>query len=560
MPAVPVTDAPRRDGLPAEPAADVLVVGAGAAGAAVAWRLATAGLDVVCLERGGWVDQRGAPSARPDWERALATEFHPDPAVRRAPADYPVIADDTPIRPALFNAVGGSTIRWGAHFPRFHPSDFRVGTLDGVGRDWPIGYRDLEPYYDLNDRMMGVAGLAGDPANPPRAPRPMPPLPLCPGTRRLAEAFDRLGWHWWPSDAAIASIGRDDGRGACNHCGPCGLTCPRHARASADLTYWPAALEAGARLVTGAAVARIETGGDGDVVGATFRDAAGAWRFQPAGRVVVAGNGMGTARLLLASATEGAPAGLANATGLVGRNLMHHPTAIVTGIFAEDLGPPAGAFACAFYSQEFYETDRARGAVRGYQLQALRGQGPAATALGGYMARLPWGAGHHASWEAGFGRSVSLTVTAEDLPDPDNRITLDPVRRDRAGVPAARLAYRLSENSRRLLDHGIERAREAMVEAGAVEVRVNPLAAQAGFHFLGTARMGDDPAEAVVDGFGRAHDVPGLWLVDGAVFPSAAAVNPTPTLQAVALRAADRLAGRVLPRAEPPMREVGHAA
>ena len=125
---------------------DVLIVGAGASGAAAAWRLARAGLKVACLEQGDWVDPAAAPSLRPDWEIARQTTHHPNPNVRRDPADYPVDDRDAAIKPFLYNAVGGSTLLWGAHFPRFRPSDFRTRTLDGVGHDWPISYEDLAPY------------------------------------------------------------------------------------------------------------------------------------------------------------------------------------------------------------------------------------------------------------------------------------------------------------------------------------------------------------------------------------------------------------------------------
>lgn len=530
-------------------ASDVLVIGAGAAGAAATWRLASAGLDVVCLERGDWPDWNPHPSLTDAWESRRVRDLNPNPNIRRGAADYPVEDDETPIKPIMFCGVGGSTVMWSAHAPRFHPSDFRTRSLDGVGDDWPLTYWELEPYYDLNDRMSGVSGLAGDPANPPRSPRQTPPVPLGPGGAKLAAAFDRLGWHWWPSDGAV---NRDadpaTGRDGCNNCGPCGLGCPRRARASTDVTYWPQALERGARLVTGATVARIACDRDGRAVSVDWIDETGALRHTAADLVILAANGVGTPRLLLASASAAHPAGIGNARDGVGRHLMHHPTAIVTGLFDEPTGLPEGPFACSLYSQEFYETDPARGAVRGYQMQGLRPQGPLATAIGGYARRLPWGRGHHDVFERTFGHDVSLTVTVEDLPAPDNRVTLDASRRDRAGVPAARLMYRLGRNERRLLDHGIARASEVLREAGAREIVVTPLFRAAGFHFLGTAAMGADE-DAVTDAEGRVRGCPGLVVVDGSLFPSAGGVNPTPTLQANALRIADAILARAPLRA-----------
>lgn len=537
---------------------DAVIVGAGAAGAAVAWRMAKAGLSISVLDRGPWLNQQEAANSRDDWEWVMCTDHHPDPGIRKAPADYPVTADDTPIRPAYYAGIGGSTLHWGAHFPRFHPSDFKTLSLDGVGRDWPIDYWDLEPYYDLNDQIMGVSGLAGDPANPVRASRAMPPVPLCAGTQRLAEAADRLGWHWWPSDSAI-NLDQDGlGRNCCNQCGPCGMGCPRHARASTDITYWPLAIEAGVTVRPEATVGRIETDDDGRARSVLWRDRDGAWHRQAADLIVLAANGMGTPRLMLHSVSAAHPNGIGNSRDQVGRHLMHHPTALVSGVFDESLGPPAGPFACALYSQEFYETDRPdRDAMRGYQMQAIRGQGPLGTALGGYVTRLDWGHDHHRQFENSFQHTVSLTVTTEDLPEPENRVDLDDRAEDAAGVPAARLTYRVSENSQRLLTHGIERTTAWLHEAGAVETKVTALSRQAGFHFLGTVAMGEDPDRFVVDPTGRVRDCPGLAVVDGSVFPSAGGVNPTSTLQANALRLADLLAGQTpMPRGRAEARDM----
>ena len=126
--------------MPLHETADVLIIGAGASGAAAAWSLASAGLDVVCLEQGDWIDPTDYYHHSPDWELHRQTDFAKDPNVRQRPEDYPLNNDDTPITPLMFNAVGGSTIHWSGHFPRFRPSDFRVKTLDGVADDWPISH------------------------------------------------------------------------------------------------------------------------------------------------------------------------------------------------------------------------------------------------------------------------------------------------------------------------------------------------------------------------------------------------------------------------------------
>ncbi|HZA25114.1 MAG TPA: NAD(P)-binding protein [Dehalococcoidia bacterium] len=160
--------------------ADVLVIGAGASGAAFTWSLTQSGIKVVCLEQGGWVPLNAFQTSEPDRQIHWQTDFHPNPNQRQLPEDYPVNEEETPISPLMYNAVGGSTIHWGSHFPRFHPSDFCLKTLDGVADDWPLTYQELEPYYDLNDRARGVSGLCGDPAYPLKPERPCPPLSIAP--------------------------------------------------------------------------------------------------------------------------------------------------------------------------------------------------------------------------------------------------------------------------------------------------------------------------------------------------------------------------------------------
>lgn len=523
------------------PPADVLVIGSGASGGAAAWRLATGGLRVTCLEQGGWVDSSRYPTRSPAWEVVRQHEWSPNPNVRGLPTDYPVDDGESPIQPLMFNGVGGSTIMWSAHFPRFHPCDFRVRSLDGVADDWPLTYAELEPYYDLNDRMVGVAGIAGDPANPPRSPRQTPPAPLGRGGRRLADAFDRLGWHWWPSDIAINTRPYGDGRGACNNCGPCELGCVHEAKATSAVTYWPPALAAGALLRTNARVRAITVDGQGRATGAVWVDPDGAEHHERARAVVLAANGIGTPRLLLASASARHPDGLANSSGIVGRRLMHHPIAFAIGVFDEPMEGHKGITACTILSQEFYETDPARDFVRGYELQVTRSHGPVITALGGFGHGVVWGADHHRRFAEVFDHTVGIAVTSEDLPEEANAVTLHPELVDASGVPVPRLRYRVDDNARRMLDHGLDRSEEVLREAGAREVVRVPLMAAAGFHLMGTARMGDDPARSVVDRWGQAHDVANLFVVDGSVFVTSAAVNPTPTIQALALRTADRI-------------------
>ena len=517
--------------------ADVVVVGAGASGAAFTWSLAQAGINVVCLEQGGWVAEDAFPTSDADAQIHLQTDFHPDPGFRGLPADYPVNETETPIAPLMYNAVGGSLIHWGAHFPRFHPSDFRVKTLEGVAEDWPVTYEELEPYYDENDRMMGVSGLMGDPAYPEKPERPCPPLSIRKSGELLAKALDKLGWHWWASDTAVSSVSydsRDPDMGGF-----------LRSFASADLNYWPAALKGGARLEIHARVREILVDESGNATGVLYYQD-GELKEQKAKVVVLACNGIGTARLLLNSTSAIFPNGLANSSGLVGKCLMHHPVGSVLGVFDEWLGTEdGGPRGSTMLSQEFYETNPEHDFIRGYELQILSyGNAPLAAALGGLMGqKVAWGEDHHDEFKQRFGHSVGIAIMSEDLPEEHNMVTLDSEMTDSDGIPAPKINYTVSENTAKMLEHGVARATEIMEAAGATKVFSSTLRRNAGWHLLGTARMGEDPETSVVDRWGRTHDVSNLFIIDGSIFTTSACVNPTPTIQALALRTADYLIG-----------------
>ena len=517
--------------------ADVLVIGAGASGGAFTWSLTQAGIKVVCLEQGGWVPLDHFPSTEADSQLHWQSDFHPDPNVRRLPEDYPVNDTDTPIAPLMYNAVGGSTIHWGSHFPRFHPSDFRVKTLDGVADDWPMTYDELEPYYDLNDRMHGTSGLRGDPAYPPKPERPSPPFSIGVGGEILARGFNKLGWHWWSADNAVASArhdGREPDRGGF-----------LRSFSSSDIIYWPKALQQGAVLKTYARVREIVVDKSGQASGALYYDARGNLLLQRAKVVVLACNGIGTPRLLLNSKSAQFPNGLANSSGLVGKNLMHHPAGIVVGIFDEWMGNDDGPRGSTMLSQEFYETNPENDFVRGYDLQVTGGAtAPLSAALGGLQGSMvPWGRGHHQEFRERFGHTFGMTIMTEDLPEEHNQVTLDPNLTDAHGIPAAKLHYEVSENTSRMLEHGLARGREVLEAAGAKQVMGTKVRRNAGWHLLGTARMGDDPQTSVVDRWGRSHDVPNLLIIDGSIFTTSACINPTCTIEALALRTADWVKG-----------------
>ncbi len=522
---------------------DVLIIGSGASGAAAAWSLAETRMNILCLEQGDWMKPTDFPANGRDWEARRYGDFAISPNQRARPTDYPVNDADSPMKIANFNGVGGGTVFYTAHFPRLHPSDFRVRALDGVADDWPIDYWTLEPFFTENDRMMGVSGMAGDPGVPPRDP-PMPPIPLGRTGTVYARAMNRLGWHWWPSDTTVATT-EYDGRAACINLGHCTPGCAQGAKASTDITYWPRALRAGVRLRTRCRVREITLNQHGMAAGAIYYDADGVERFQPAEVVILACNGIGTPRLMLNSVSARFPNGIANSSGLVGKNLMLHPWPQVTGYVDEPVDGMRGPMTC-LWSKQFYETDAARGFLRGYTLQFARGVGPVAEAVDSVAAgRLPWGPDHHSVFRALLEPRRRIGVACADLPEAHNQVTLDPELKDDHGIPAPKIDYRIGENTRRMMEHGIARAEEILQAAGASRISASRSTLNSPGHLLGTARMGNDPERSVVNAWGRCHDVRNMFIVDGSIWVTSGGVNPTSTIQALALYTADAMKQRL---------------
>jgi choline dehydrogenase-like flavoprotein len=526
----------------AEDAVEVLIIGAGASGAVAAMHLAEAGVDVACLEQGPSVDASEFYGDKPEWELMTQRRWHPNPNVRTEDSDYPIDTSESDVNPLMYNAVGGSTILYSAHWHRFLPSDFRVRTLDGVADDWPFSYEDLEPFYDIMDVEMGVSGIAGDPAYPPSSPPPLPPLPIGKIGQVAAKGMNKLGWHWWPAPQAIPSRPYR-GRGQCVRRGTCSQGCPEQAKASTDLTHWPDAIGHGAKLITGARVRQITTNNLGKANGAIWVDRDGIEHHEAAQTVLVCANGVGTPRLLLNSATSRHSDGLANSSGLVGRNLMMHPYAAVVGYFDEPMESWIGPAGQAIHSMEFYETDERRGFLRGAKWNLMPTGGPLGfrSIHGSGPLESSWGKSFHEGTAKRLGKSFEWGIIAEDLPDENNRVILDPELTDQDAIPSPKIIYKSSPNTKSLIEFHLARQREAMEAAGARETTETPLMRDSGWHLMGTCRMGSDPRHSVVDQWCRSHDIPNLYILDGSTFVTSSGVNPTATICAIALRAVSHM-------------------
>ncbi len=517
---------------------DVLVVGSGPSGAVTAHTLATRGFSVVCLEQGDWVNSDEMPANKPEFELLTRGSWSVWPNERKGRADYPIDVDDADADPIMFNGVGGGSVFYGAHWMRLLPSDFRVRTLDGICDDWPIGYEDLEPYYQQVDQFIGVSGLGGDPAYPDQD-FPLPPHPIGRGGVQMARGMNSLGWHWWPGTNAIPSTAFKN-MGQCVRWGLCERGCPVGAKASFDLAYWPHATAAGAKLITGARVARITVDRSGLANGAIWVDTHGTEHRIDANAVVLAANGIGTPRILLMS-DDDHPEGLANSSGLVGKNLMLHPVCSVIGMFDQEIDGWNGPAGQLMYSLEFAETDASRGFLRGakWALMPPLGVLHVLDHLQQHSFDERWG--EHVHDLARYaGRSLIWSGVIDDFPDESNSVTLDRSSTDSSGLPGVKLNYRRSENTDRMVDFMHARMIEAHEAAGATRTLTAPLTESG--HLLGTARMGNDPRSSVVDAFGRSHDVPNLFIVDGSVMVTGGSVNSTAAIAALALRTATHIA------------------
>nr|MBF6590798.1 GMC family oxidoreductase [Ktedonobacterales bacterium] len=426
--------------------------------------------------------------------------------------------------------VGGSTVHWAAFAPRLHPSDFRTHSEDGVGVDWPITYDELRPYYALMEKELPVSGPAyypwGDPHGYLYGPHPMGGVGDV-----LARGCERLGIPYVAGGPVAINAGSHGSRPHCIYRGFCIQGCKVGAKACTLYTHVPDAIRHGAEIRANSMVFRVHMNSEGHCTGVSYFDAERRERTQRARCVAVCGYSIETPRLLLLSACPGFENGLANSSDTVGRYLMAQAGNVVMGRF-EGLvrmykAPPAHAL-----TEEFYETDASRGFARGFAIQTV-GPEPISFAKQMVMAKGAWGWGLRRVM-MDYNHYAALGFLGEILPAAENRVTLSGTR-DRYGLPVADVEFDLHDNDKRLIRWGVNKTMEVMQAAGAQEVVEEPRYA----HLVGACRMGNDPRSSVCDSFGRTHDIPNLFLVDGSIMPTQGSANPGLTVMALAARAAD---------------------
>jgi choline dehydrogenase-like flavoprotein len=502
---------------------DFAIVGTGAGGGTLACKLAEYGFSVVAFDAGAWWRPLEEFASDEEHQRKLYWN------------DERICDGDNPLQLGSNNsgkAVGGSTVHFAMVSLRFRPEWFKARSKLGYGADWPLDWREMWEYYTEVEQALKISGPVSYPWGPRRPRYPYRPHEVNAAGLVLARGAEALGLPWAPTPLATVSAPRGLSP-PCVYRGFCTVGCSTNAKQSALITWIPRAVRAGAEIRDLAMVGRIETNNAGLCTGVHYRRE-GQWRFQQARNVVVAGYAIETPRLLLLSADNRFPDGLANSSGLVGRNLMVQTNHAVWGVFDEEIrwykGPPSLAL-----TEHWNYTDAGKDFFGGY---AYMSQGP-----------LPqqWAAtqtGNHHLWGdallrdmARYNHQAGLKICGEVLPQERNRVTLAD-EKDQHGLPIARVTFSLCDNDKRLVRHAIGHMTEAMRAAGGRDLwhETDNTA-----HLNGTARMGDDSRSSVVNADCRSWDIRNLWICDGSVFPTVGGVNPSLTIQAIACRTGDRI-------------------
>lgn len=521
---------------------DVAVIGSGVAGALIASHLAAQGLKVTILEAGDEVDRSAAVDRY--WSAAIKVPECPYPPVPQAM--HPVsdnldfwYQQEGPDKFAstYIKTVGGTTWHWLGTALRFVPSDFQLRTRFGQGVDWPIDYATLSPFYDKAEAELGVSGDSqSDLGSPRSADYPMQAIPQTFLDKAFAAALKGSAYDVRPTPQARNS--RDQGdRPACCGNASCIPVCPVQAKYDATV-HVARATKAGAVLLSKSTVVSLDVGDKNQITAARFIRWDGSAGTVQARYFVLAAHAIESPRLLLNSASERAPNGVSNSSGQVGRNLMDHPTQLSWALAKDPVFPYRGPLSTSGI-ENLRDGDfrAARGAFRieiGNDGWSWPTGAPISTAseLANQGLR---GARLDEALRQQTSRHVRLASLVEQLPDPGNRVTLDPTKRDTYGVPLPRLSYSLDG----YVKEGLAAARAAHEDIfsrlGVSELHHSPDVQGAG-HIIGTLRMGTDARSSVVDSDLRSHDHSNLFMAGSAVFPTSATANPSLTIAALALR------------------------
>lgn len=522
--------------------ADYVVIGSGICGALLARRLAMQGASVLILEAGPRVT-RGELVARfrnstrkSDWMSPYPpTEWAPHPIYQPASNGYLVQAGPYPYEAEYIRVVGGTTWHWAAQAWRLVPNDLRIHSLYGVGVDWPFAYEELDPYYQEAEEIMGVSGRP-DTGSPRSKPFPLEPVAEVWAMRRVRERLATGGYAVVGNTTARNSRGYH-GRPPCCGNNSCQPICPIDAQYHGGLAI-AAAEAAGARLIENAVVYKLEHDERGRIQAANYYDPDKTSHRVTGQIFILAANAIETPKLLLLSASDKFPNGLANSSDYVGRHLMDHPSTSITFDADEELwlgrGPQSPNSINTFRDGDF-RREHSPYRLDFTNISRVYGSAMALIQQGVYGVELERQLRHRAAYE------MSLKNVLEVLPDPQNRITLA-AEKDALGIPKPQAHYAIDDYTRR----GAQVSKKDFARIAALMGGTNLRYSAEGFyannqHICGTLMMGKDPATSVTDEFGRAHDHENLFMAGTGIMPTCGTCNSTQTAVALALRTAHHL-------------------
>lgn len=506
----------------------VVIIGSGAGGGTLAYELTAKGIRVVVLEAGPYItnDQY----VNDEWEafgQMAWTDARTDSGSWRVASDFPNL-------PAwIVKAVGGSTTHWSGATPRFKAHEFKArtayGNINGASLlDWPIGLEDLAPYYDRAEIAMGSSHRHG-----------RKPLPANNNYKVFAEGAKRAGYKYYATGPYATNAEEYDGRPASIQDGFNFQGDKNRSKWSTLVREIPRAEATGLLdLRPNSHAAQITHDRHGRADAVLYIDENGALQRQRAKLVAVAGNSIETPRLLLLSESSLFPDGLANSSGQVGRNYLRHMTGSTYAQFTDPVNFHRGETMAGIIADESRH-DTSRGFAGGYYLETIA-LGPAFLAK--FLDPGAWGRSF-TSFMDDYARTAGLWIVGEDLPQETNRVTLNRSVNDQHGLPVANVHFDDHPNDAAMREHAYTQTATLYEAVGATRTERTP--PYPSTHNLGTSRMSARPEDGVVDKWGRAHDVPNLFISDGSVFTTGAAANPTLTIVALAIRQAEYIADQL---------------